>query len=69
MHINYPLEENLEEDVSTRILSAAEARYLVTRCGSTLSEFGCNSRVWMVSRFLMGDVQLIVAFVGRTESS
>ncbi|KIY51589.1 hypothetical protein FISHEDRAFT_36872 [Fistulina hepatica ATCC 64428] len=47
IHMNYPLEAHLDEPP---ILSPDGALQIVSACSSTLTEFGCNTRVWQVIR-------------------
>ncbi|KIM82848.1 hypothetical protein PILCRDRAFT_820136 [Piloderma croceum F 1598] len=56
VHINYPFEDGIEEGSSSLVLSSDEALHLVRQCGSTIVEFGCNTRVWQVNRVAVTDV-------------
>jgi len=55
VHINYPLGDDTEERSSSPILSSDEALRLIRQCGSTITEFGCNTRVWQVNRVAITD--------------
>jgi len=47
IHINYPIEAFM--DVFP-VLPATEALAIINRCSSTVTQFGCNARVWQVER-------------------
>ncbi|KAF9460431.1 hypothetical protein BDZ94DRAFT_1169804 [Collybia nuda] len=47
VHINYPLEA--DPDV-VPVLAASEALAIIKLCKPTLTQFGCNARVWQVGR-------------------
>jgi len=55
VHINYPLGDDTQERSSSPILSSDEALRLIRQCGSTITEFGCNTRVWQVNRVAITD--------------
>ncbi|KAK1225091.1 hypothetical protein PQX77_011960 [Marasmius sp. AFHP31] len=50
VHINYPLTDTSQSDSEPPVLSPTDALALVNRCSSTLTQFGCNTRVWKVDR-------------------
>lgn len=45
MHINYPLEADPD---AIPVLAASEALAIIKLCKPTLTQFGCNARVWQV---------------------
>ncbi|KAF9453370.1 hypothetical protein P691DRAFT_801191 [Macrolepiota fuliginosa MF-IS2] len=50
IHVNYPLEAHAE-DGGIPVLRISEALQFVRRCAvSTLTQFGCNARVWHVNK-------------------
>lgn len=52
VHVNYPLEAQAE-DGGVAVLRYVEALSFVRRCANpTLTQFGCNARVWHVSILL-----------------
>jgi hypothetical protein len=57
VHINYPLEDGTEASSTSPVLSSDEALEVVQHCGSTITEFGCNTRVWQVYSSLYGSAR------------
>ena len=51
VHLNYPLDAS---NTQMRIMRPDEVLAVVNRCSSTLTQFGCNSRVWQVSTIWSG---------------
>ncbi|KAK0451597.1 hypothetical protein EV421DRAFT_1702856 [Armillaria borealis] len=47
LHINYPVEAHTE---SLPILSPSEALQIVQHCSASLTQIGCNAKVWQVER-------------------
>ncbi|KAL0565393.1 hypothetical protein V5O48_016630 [Marasmius crinis-equi] len=50
VHVNYPLMDASQSDSEPPVLSPDEAFKLVEGCSSTITQFGCNTRVWKVDR-------------------
>jgi len=50
VHINYPPEAHAD---TTPILPDMDALSIIQQCSSTLSQFGCNARVWQVTRTMV----------------
>ncbi|KAJ2933813.1 hypothetical protein H1R20_g3261, partial [Candolleomyces eurysporus] len=62
IHINYPLEtrststdtddegDDAEHEDPGSVLSPSDALALVKRCGPSITQFGCNAKVWQVGR-------------------
>ncbi|KAK7047461.1 hypothetical protein VNI00_006692 [Paramarasmius palmivorus] len=55
VHINYPLTDTTPSEIKPPVLSPAEALKIVDRCSPTISQFGCNARVWKVEREVVKD--------------
>jgi hypothetical protein len=52
IHVNYPLKAQSQEDGSIPVLYLSEALRFIKRCDNpSITQFGCNSRVWLVSIF------------------
>ncbi|KIM41347.1 hypothetical protein M413DRAFT_146971 [Hebeloma cylindrosporum] len=47
IHVNYPIEECMEVPP---VLPVTEALSIINQCSSTVTQFGCNARVWQVER-------------------
>ncbi|KAG5643518.1 hypothetical protein DXG03_000710 [Asterophora parasitica] len=54
IHINYPMEAHTEV---VPVISATEALSIIQQCSSTLTQFGCNARVWQVARVIDIDAE------------
>jgi len=52
VHINYPLEAHTD---AVPVLSAHDALSIIRQCSSTLTQFGCNAKVWQVVRTITPD--------------
>ncbi|KAF9484062.1 hypothetical protein BDN70DRAFT_872961 [Pholiota conissans] len=53
VHINSPVEASVE--IFPFVLRAEQALSIIRRCHSSLTQFGCNSKVWQVDRRIMRD--------------
>ncbi|KAG7095387.1 hypothetical protein E1B28_006143 [Marasmius oreades] len=65
MHINYPLIDASQSQAEPPVMSPTEALKLVEQCSSTISQFGCNTRVWKVEREIVIDEKGIPIGVRR----
>ncbi|KAL0946041.1 hypothetical protein HGRIS_012315 [Hohenbuehelia grisea] len=54
LHINFPLEAQTDEPP---VISPTKALSIVNHCSSTLTQFGCNTRVWQVEREVTVDAE------------
>ncbi|GLB39724.1 hypothetical protein LshimejAT787_0702340 [Lyophyllum shimeji] len=52
IHINYPMEAHAD---AVPVMLVDEALTIIRQCSSTLTQFGCNARVWQVSRMITLD--------------
>ncbi|KAF9269659.1 hypothetical protein L218DRAFT_850695 [Marasmius fiardii PR-910] len=55
VHVNYPLTDALQSQSEPPIMSPTDALKLVEHCSPTVSQFGCNTRVWKVEREILTD--------------
>ncbi|KAF8958990.1 hypothetical protein BDZ97DRAFT_1923300 [Flammula alnicola] len=53
VHINSPIEASM--DVFPFVLRVDQALSIIQRCNSTLTQFGCNAKVWQVDRRIVRD--------------
>ncbi|KAF8902526.1 hypothetical protein CPB84DRAFT_1814867 [Gymnopilus junonius] len=54
VHINYPLEAFMD---AYPVLRPDQALSVIDRCSSSITQFGCNARVWQVERKIVVDDQ------------
>ncbi|KAF5384073.1 hypothetical protein D9615_003422 [Tricholomella constricta] len=54
IHINYPMEAHTDV---VPVISVNEALSIIRHCSTTLTQFGCNARVWQVSRVINVDAE------------
>ncbi|KDR77013.1 hypothetical protein GALMADRAFT_225165 [Galerina marginata CBS 339.88] len=52
VHINYPMEAFME---AFPVLKPDQALSIINRCSATVTQFGCNARVWQVERQVVRD--------------
>lgn len=55
LHVNYPLTDASQSQSEPPVMSPTEALKLVEHCSSSVSQFGCNTRVWKVEREIIID--------------
>ncbi|KAH0578581.1 hypothetical protein J132_02009 [Termitomyces sp. J132] len=49
IHVNYPVEAHTDD---IAVISAMEALSVIKHCSPTLTQFGCNARVWQVTKHI-----------------